>query len=94
MLDKSLEPSGIVRQLEQYMIGEEHVKKIPALAVYSHYRKIARAGRDMAGLIKSNMLLIGPASTGKTRMCETLSRALDVLCDCRCYIARADALRQ
>lgn len=78
MLDKSLKPSGIVKQLDQYVIGQEDAKKILAVAVYSHYRKIARAGRDMAGLIKSNVLLIGPTGTGKTLMCETLSRTLDV----------------
>jgi ATP-dependent protease HslVU (ClpYQ) ATPase subunit len=78
MLDKSLEPSGIVKQLDQYVIGQEDAKKILAVAVYSHYRKTARAGKDMAGLIKSNVLLIGPTGTGKTLMCETLSRTLDV----------------
>jgi len=46
MLDKRIKPSFIVRYLDQYVIGQDDAKKIMAVAVYSHYRKIERAARD------------------------------------------------
>ena len=78
MLEKSLKPAAILRYLDQFVIGQEDAKKIVAVAVYAHYRKIGRAQRADAGVIKSNVLLIGSSGTGKTLMCETLSRLLDV----------------
>ena len=71
-----LTPSQIVRFLDQHVVGHDEAKKQLAVAVYTHYRKIALAG--MGDIVKSNVLLIGPTGTGKTLMCETLSRALDV----------------
>ena len=78
MLDKSLKPSAISRYLDQFVIGQEDAKKILAVAVYAHYRKIDRPRSDDAGRVKSNVLLIGSSGTGKTLMCETLSRLLGV----------------
>jgi len=78
VLDKRLKPSVIVKLLDQYVIGQEDAKKIMAVAVYSHYRKIEKAKRDSADVVKSNVLLIGPSGTGKTLLCETLSRILGV----------------
>jgi len=78
MLDPAIKPSAIVRYLDQYVIGQEEAKKIIAVAVYAHYRKIARAQADASELAKSNVLLIGPTGTGKTLLCETLSRFLAV----------------
>ena len=71
-----LTPSQIVRFLDQHVVGHDEAKKQLAVAVYTHYRKIALAG--LGDIVKSNVLLIGPTGTGKTLMCETLSRALDV----------------
>ena len=73
-----MKPSFIVKQLDQYVIGQEAAKKILAVAVYSHYRRIARPRRESAMMAKSNVLLIGSSGTGKTLMCETLSTLLDV----------------
>ena len=70
-------PSAIVAHLDQFVIGQADAKKIVAVAVYAHYRKIGRP-RDDAGRIKSNLLLIGSSGTGKTLLCETLSHLLDV----------------
>jgi len=71
-------PSAIVRALDEYVIGQDEAKRILAVAVYAHYRKLdARAG-DGVRVAKSNLLLIGPTGTGKTLTCETLSRLLDV----------------
>ena len=78
MLDSAIKPSSIVHYLDQYVIGQDDAKKIVAVAVYSHFKKIARSQRDHARITKSNVLLIGSSGTGKTLMCETLSRFLDV----------------
>ena len=78
MLDKRIKPSFIVRYLDQYVIGQDEAKKIMAVAVYTHYRKIERAKRDTLEMTKSNVLLIGPSGTGKSLLCETLSRILGV----------------
>jgi ATP-dependent Clp protease ATP-binding subunit ClpX len=78
VLDASQTPSAIVRYLDQYVVGQDDAKRIVAVAVYSHFRKIANAVRGDVAVVKSNMLLIGSSGTGKTLMCETLSRGLGV----------------
>ncbi|MET0442556.1 MAG: AAA family ATPase [Casimicrobiaceae bacterium] len=78
MLDRTLKPSAIVRYLDQFVVGQEDAKKIVAVGVYAHYRKIERGMVEDASRMKSNVLLIGSSGTGKTLMCETLSRFLDV----------------
>ena len=78
MLDSSVKPSSIVQYLDQYVIGQDEAKKILAVAVYAHYRKIEKAQADQSELAKSNVLLIGPSGTGKTLLCETMSRFLKV----------------
>jgi len=78
VLDATLTPSAIVRYLDQYVVGQDDAKRIVAVAVYSHFRKIANSERGDAVIAKSNMLLIGASGTGKTLMCETLSRGLRV----------------
>ena len=78
MLDKTIKPSSIVSFLDQYVIGQDDAKKTVAVAVYSHFRKIAKSQRDRAPIAKSNLLLIGPSGTGKTLLCDSLSRILDV----------------
>lgn len=78
MLDSSIKPSSIVNYLDQYVIGQEDAKRTVAVAVYSHFKKIARSERDNTRIEKSNVLLIGSSGTGKTLLCETLSRVLGV----------------
>jgi len=78
MFDKSIKPSSIVRYLDDFVIGQDDAKRILAVAVYSHYRKIERAQKNAVEVAKSNILLIGPSGTGKTLVCETLSRCLGV----------------
>jgi len=78
VLDQSLTPSGIVQRLDDYVIGQDAAKRTVAVAVYTHYRKIANAMREATSAAKSNILLIGSSGTGKTLMCETLSRTLGV----------------
>jgi len=74
----TLTPSQIVRFLDQHVVGQEDAKRQLAVAVYTHYRKIELAAPEKLEVIKSNVLLIGPTGTGKTLLCETLSRALGV----------------
>ena len=78
MLDRKIKPSVIVKYLDEFVIGQDDAKKILAVAVYAHYRKIERAEQDAFDVDKSNVLLIGPSGTGKTLMCETLSRLIAV----------------
>jgi len=77
LLSETVTPSSIVRQLDEYVIGQDDAKRTVAVAVYTHFRKIARAPDGVAAA-KSNVLLIGSSGTGKTLLCETLSRILDV----------------
>ena len=78
MLPEKTTPSAIVTYLDQYVIGQDDAKKILAVAVYSHYRKISTFLQRDGVIAKSNVLLIGSSGTGKTLLCETLSRMLGV----------------
>jgi len=71
-------PSHIVKFLDQHVIGQDEAKRQLAVAVYTHYKKIEVAAANKEELVKSNVLLIGPTGTGKTLMCETLSKVLQV----------------
>ncbi len=72
-------PREIVRELDQYVIGQEKAKRVLAVAVYNHYQRV-NAGGAIADveLDKSNVLLIGPTGSGKTLLAQTLARMLDV----------------
>lgn len=78
MLPAQATPSAIVRYLDQYVIGQEEAKKVLAVAIYAHYKKLAAVPAGGALADKSNVLIIGPSGTGKTLLCETLARWLDV----------------
>jgi ATP-dependent Clp protease ATP-binding subunit ClpX len=69
-------PSEIVAYLDQYVIGQEEAKRVLAVAVYTHYRKLALSDRTATD--KSNVLIVGPSGCGKTLLCETLSKFIEV----------------
>ena len=73
-----LKPSEIVARLNDHVIGQEDAKRALAVAVYGHFRRMAQNLAGDIELTKSNILLIGPTGTGKTLLCDTLSRILDV----------------
>jgi ATP-dependent Clp protease ATP-binding subunit ClpX len=72
-------PHEIKPILDEYVIGQERAKKILAVAVYNHYKRIeSRSSANDVELQKSNILLIGPTGCGKTLLAQTLARILNV----------------
>ncbi len=72
-------PKEIKKKLDEYVIGQEAAKKVLAVSVYNHYKRIIHKGKtDDVELQKSNVLLIGPTGSGKTYLAETLARTLHV----------------
>ncbi len=72
-------PQEIAEILDQYVIDQTQAKKILAVAVYNHYKRLRHQGKDRdVELAKSNILLIGPTGSGKTLLAQTLARLLNV----------------
>lgn len=72
-------PHEINDILDEYVIGQERAKRVLAVAVYNHYKRLETGQKkDDVELSKSNILLIGPTGCGKTLLAETLARLLDV----------------
>ncbi|HQV72727.1 MAG: ATP-dependent Clp protease ATP-binding subunit ClpX [Xanthomonadales bacterium] len=72
-------PKEILDVLDQYVIGQARAKKVLAVAVYNHYKRLeSRSRNDDVELAKSNILLVGPTGSGKTLLAETLARLLNV----------------
>lgn len=75
---KLFKPQEIKAFLDLYVIGQEHTKKVLAVAVYNHYKRLRQKSKDDLEIQKSNIVMVGQTGTGKTLMARTIAKLLDV----------------
>ncbi len=79
LMAKGINPKWLYNKLEEYVIGQERAKKVLSVAVYNHYKRVWSKQRySDVELQKANILLLGPAGSGKTLLAQTLAKILDV----------------
>ena len=87
MISKDPGTHKIKASLDEYVVGQEHAKKVMSVAVYNHYKRIASDEKDGIEIEKSNMLMIGPTGSGKTYLVKTLAKAFRcAACHHRCDV--------
>jgi ATP-dependent Clp protease ATP-binding subunit ClpX len=74
----TMSPQEIRDRLDEYVVSQDHAKRVLSVAVYNHYKRIASRPTSEVELEKSNILLVGPTGVGKTLLAQTLARILDV----------------
>src|SRR5208282_1732149 len=72
----ALTPSAIKKHLDQWVVGQDRAKRLIAIAIYNHYKRINKYDTGGVELQKSNMLLVGPTGSGKTHMVRVLGKLL------------------
>ncbi len=79
LMAKGISPKWLYNKLDEYVIGQERAKKVLSVAVYNHYKRVWSKQRySDVELQKANILLLGPAGSGKTLLAQTLAKILDV----------------
>lgn len=77
-INNIIPPHEIKAKLDEYVVGQEHAKKVISVAVYNHYKRVATGTMDEIEIEKSNILMLGPTGSGKTYLVKTLAKLLDV----------------
>lgn len=75
---KLMKPKEIKAVLDEYVIGQDEAKKVLAVSVYNHYKRVLSTDKSDVELQKSNILMLGPTGSGKTLLAQTLARLLNV----------------
>ncbi|MCX8214061.1 MAG: ATP-dependent Clp protease ATP-binding subunit ClpX [SAR202 cluster bacterium] len=79
LMAKGVSPKWLYQQLNEYVVDQQRAKKVLSVAVYNHYKRIwSNQKSDQVELQKANILMLGPAGSGKTLLAQTLAKVLDV----------------